>query len=151
MPGIAIAAVHHVHGLLTGSFRKTVAAFALVTDDQDRVLMVRNAIGPRVWNLPGGRVERHERPHEGVVREVLEETGLHVAVDRLAVVDAARAESVVLTFRCSVIGGEVRPGPGEIVLLRWTTDDELDREPERRRRTIRLARAAGSEEVHYLV
>ena len=147
---MAAAALHHVHGLVTGSYRKTVAAFALVTDDEDRVLMVRNAIGPRVWNLPGGRIERNERPHEGVVREVLEETGLEVTVDRLAVVDAARTESVVLTFRCSVVGGAARPGPGEIVLLRWTTDEELEREPERRRTTIRLARTAGPAQVHYL-
>lgn len=28
------------------------------------------------WNLPGGRVERDETPHEAAIREMAEETGL---------------------------------------------------------------------------
>ncbi|MDQ3880608.1 MAG: NUDIX domain-containing protein [Chloroflexota bacterium] len=150
MPGIAVAAARHVRGLVTDSFHKTIAGFALITDDEGRVLMVRNAIGRRVWTLPGGRIERDERPHDGVVREVREETALEIRVERLVVVDVGRADTVMLTFRCAIVGGELRPAPGEIAAARWTTDEDLDREHERRRRVVRLARSARDGEVHYI-
>ena len=37
---------------------------------------------PGAWDLPGGGLERDERPEEGIVREVLEETGLRTRVAR---------------------------------------------------------------------
>ena len=35
------------------------------------------------WGLPGGRVDIGESVEQGAIREVLEETGLHVTVKRL--------------------------------------------------------------------
>jgi 8-oxo-dGTP diphosphatase len=55
--------------------------------DGDAVLMVRIAnfgggdIGK--WMLPGGGVDHGETPEQAVVREVEEETGYRVTVDRL--------------------------------------------------------------------
>lgn len=149
MPGVAVAGLRHLLAVLTGSHRKAVGAYALVTDTEGRVLMVRNAYGTRFWNLPGGRIERHERPHDGVVREVREETGLDVRVEHLAVVDTARPESVVLTFRCAVVGGSFTPAPGEIGALHWMTDAELATLPPRRRWVIGLALSSGGA-VHYI-
>src|SRR5262249_31720119 len=60
-------------------------AYALVRDG-DRVLLSRFAgsggLGG-VWSAPGGGVEFGESPAEAVVREVYEETGLHVRVTGL--------------------------------------------------------------------
>jgi 8-oxo-dGTP diphosphatase len=39
--------------------------------------------GRGLWSLPGGRVEPDETDHEAVVRELLEETGLHVLPGKL--------------------------------------------------------------------
>ena len=48
------------------------------------LLLVRRGHGPAAgsWSVPGGRVELGETLHEAVVREVAEETGLAVVVDR---------------------------------------------------------------------
>src|SRR4029079_12428046 len=46
------------------------------------VLLVKRT-SPCAWELPGGNVEPGERPQRAAVREVREETGLEVHVDRL--------------------------------------------------------------------
>ena len=48
--------------------------------DDNRVLLVRRANPPLQgeWSIPGGLVEVGETTQQALVREVLEETGLHV-------------------------------------------------------------------------
>ncbi len=55
-----------------------------VAVQDDALLLVRRGRGPAAgeWSVPGGRVEMGETLHVAVVREVLEETGLEVVVDR---------------------------------------------------------------------
>lgn len=57
---------------------------AVVFDDRGRILLVKRANPPAKgsWSLPGGRQEADESALQGVVREVREETGLEVQVER---------------------------------------------------------------------
>ena len=57
---------------------------AVVFDDCERILLVKRANPPAqgTWSLPGGRLEPGEDASRGVIREVLEETGLMVSVQR---------------------------------------------------------------------
>jgi ADP-ribose pyrophosphatase YjhB (NUDIX family) len=70
------------------------------------------------WTLPGGWGDVGETPSEVVRREVREESGFEVHVDKLvAVYDANRVpgapmefyHAYKLIFLCSIIGGEARP------------------------------------------
>ena len=56
----------------------------IIQDDLGRILMVRQEHKERmVWTVPGGAIEEGETSEAAAAREVLEETGLQVAVGNL--------------------------------------------------------------------
>ena len=115
----------------TGEIRSGVAAF--IQDAQGRVLLTRREDNGR-WCLPGGHVDPGESVEEACVREVLEETGLHVEVKRLIGVystphilvtypDGNRAQFVALCFEAVVISGSLTTSP-ETTELDYYTPEE---------------------------
>ena len=88
--------------------RFSVAAYAVVENNRGEVLLTRRR-GHEDWVLPGGSAEEEEAPWEAVVREVREETGLDIALNRLVGVYAKRRErDLVFVFAASATGGELR-------------------------------------------
>ncbi|WP_428934011.1 NUDIX hydrolase [Streptomyces sp. ACT015] len=66
---------------------ETLASGVLLFDERDRILLV-DPTYKAGWEFPGGVVEPGEAPARAGIREVAEETGLHLAdVPRLLVVD----------------------------------------------------------------
>lgn len=64
------------------------AAYAVIVDDADRVLLTLwNEGRDPLWTVPGGGVELHEDPATAAVREVREETGYDVELTTLIGVD----------------------------------------------------------------
>jgi 8-oxo-dGTP diphosphatase len=59
------------------------SACAVVVDDGGRVLLGRRADTGN-WSLPAGAIDPGEQPADAAVLEVYEETGVHIAVERLA-------------------------------------------------------------------
>lgn len=88
------------------------AAAAMVTV-RDRLVLVRRAIEPSMgkWSFPSGYVDRGEAVEAAVKREVLEETGLEVAVNWLVGLYSQPGNAVVLAvYDVSVRGGDMRAG-----------------------------------------
>lgn len=98
------------------------AGYAVVVDDERRMLLALfNELAVPTWTLPGGGVELDETVHDAVVREVREETGYDVALDRILAVDTnvippeerlrptqRPLKSLRVLYEARVIGGELR-------------------------------------------
>ena len=57
---------------------------AVVFDTQGRLLMIQRGHDPGagLWSIPGGRIEPGETDEQALVRELVEETNLHVSVGK---------------------------------------------------------------------
>lgn len=114
----------------------------VVEDGDGRVLLERRADNG-LWNLPSGALDPGEQPATALVREVYEETGLHVRVTRLAGVashftrypNGDRCQYVNVWFHCRPERGTARVNDEESVAVNWFAVDELpDLHPYVRRR-----------------
>lgn len=83
---------------------------AVVINDQGRVLMMREAKKScqGTWYLPAGRVEKNESLEEGVIREVLEETGLVFQPISIVCVDSQGTSWFRFTFVGLITGGKLK-------------------------------------------
>lgn len=99
---------------------------AIIRDPSGRVLLIlrANEPGRGLWSLPGGRIEPGESPEAAVVREVLEETGLEVRVDRLiGQVEIGRYD--IVDFACTVTGGTLTAATDALDVA-WTVPGDAD-------------------------
>jgi ADP-ribose pyrophosphatase YjhB (NUDIX family) len=107
-----------------------IGAYALVRDGE-AVLLSRlgRSVHRGRWTLPGGGLDFGERPADAVVREVYEETGLHVRVGALLDADAEHwryrhldvdreAHLVRFLYEVTVLGGTLG-----VVEQHGSTDD----------------------------
>jgi mutator protein MutT len=107
-----------------------------VVIDGTKVLLVRRVQEPLKgeWSLPGGALELGETMQQGVVREVLEETGLTVVpagvvelLDRITQDEASgriRYHYVLVDFLCRVAGGTLLGG-SDAQEARWAEREKL--------------------------
>jgi len=100
----------------------------------DRVLLIHRRREPHrgLWVAPGGKLELGESPHEGAVREILEETGLRIELPELRGIIteiSARPDYqwLLFLFRADRFTGEVRASDeGELV---WCPFDQMPNLP----------------------
>ena len=88
------------------------AAVIECTDRDDRLLLARNAAWPgRMFGLVTGFMEAAETPHEGIAREVAEETALEVqSLALIGVYDFQRMNQVIVAYH-ALARGEIRLSP----------------------------------------
>jgi ADP-ribose pyrophosphatase YjhB (NUDIX family) len=91
--------------------RFRVGVVAIIFDEQKRILLCEHTYRkPPQWGLPAGGLERGEDPEEGMKRELEEETGFEVRVERLLCADSAKEfHHISLVYLCKVLGGSFTP------------------------------------------
>jgi 8-oxo-dGTP diphosphatase len=95
--------------------------YAVIIRDDHVLLALWNEPEVPTWTLPGGGIELHEDLEDGVVREVLEESGYGVVLDGLLGVDTRvvpperrylpagdrSQKNVRVVYAATVTGGEL--------------------------------------------
>lgn len=118
-----------------------VAAYAVIVDDADRVLLARWTEGRRVsWTMPGGGLEPGEDPQVAARREVHEETGYKVVIEDLLgihsrVIPPRRRvtpgatdplHTLRIVYRARITGGRLRfEKNGSTDMAAWYRLDEI--------------------------
>lgn len=84
---------------------------AAVIFDEDRNILLVKATYQRFhpWGLPGGSLEYGEQPEEAIIREVWEETGLHICIERLLLINSWMPDRVGMYYLCKITGGTFYP------------------------------------------
>ncbi len=107
----------------------------MVRDDQNRVLLQKRT-DFEIWGIPGGIVELGETLTDTVKREMREETGLDVAVQRIVGLYAGpqydvvypngdQVQQVTIAVEADVIGGQLHADGTESADLRYFEQAEL--------------------------
>jgi 8-oxo-dGTP diphosphatase len=108
---------------------------AVVRDEQGRVLIQQRTDSGK-WNLPGGIMEIGEEPAASNMREIHEETGLHIHPQRLVGVYGGEEYFVTYpngdevayinyVFDCRIVGGKLEMTDGESTEQRFVIPDNL--------------------------
>ncbi len=91
-------------------------AAAVLIEKDDQVLLIRrvNEPGQGLWTLPAGFIDAGEDPAEAAVREVLEETGLHVRITGLLDVlgndEHSRGADILILYSAAIVDGDLIAG-----------------------------------------
>ncbi|MFV9503897.1 MAG: NUDIX domain-containing protein [Oscillochloridaceae bacterium umkhey_bin13] len=112
-----------------------VRACGFACNEQGAVLLCRRA-DVMLWDVPGGTIGLSEVPAQGMVREVLEETGLRLEPTRLIGVyggpdyhwiypNGDQAQILTIFFATQIVGGELQPSGHENVNVAFFAPDRL--------------------------
>ncbi|MCB9007924.1 MAG: NUDIX hydrolase [Ardenticatenaceae bacterium] len=83
---------------------------------EGKILLVRRTMHPEIgkWSIPAGFLDAGENPEETAVREALEETNLHVAIEELVGVfhnpPAQGGASIFIMYQARLLGGTLQAG-----------------------------------------
>ncbi|TDT45655.1 NUDIX hydrolase [Fonticella tunisiensis] len=111
---------------------KIVVAVKGIIIRKGKVLIVKRAnddeIEPGTWECVGGKIEFGEALETALIREVKEEVGLNITVDKILYATTFKTnptrQVVILTYLCESNDGEVVLSP-EHMDYQWVTKEQL--------------------------
>ncbi len=104
--------------------KHSVSVAAAVVRSDGRVLAIQRRDNAH-WEPPGGVLELDETIEDGLRREVREETGIEVEIERLTGIYKNMERGIVaLVFRCRPADGDPAP-THEAVAVGWLDADEI--------------------------
>jgi ADP-ribose pyrophosphatase YjhB (NUDIX family) len=83
---------------------------AVIFDDQKRIFLVKLTYQRfHPWGLPGGGLEYSESAEDAAVREMWEETGLKVQIEKLLLNRTLPPDKFAMYYLCNITGGIFQP------------------------------------------
>jgi 8-oxo-dGTP diphosphatase len=113
--------------------REITVVAAVIRDDEGRVLLAQRPKGRHMgglWEFPGGKVDDGEAPSEALVRELGEELGIEIEIQRpltFAVHEEPGLRILLLFFDARIARGEPHGHEGQAV--EWVAVTELSAFP----------------------
>ena len=113
---------------MTNLPHKQIGVAVIVDEKQDILIDQRLPTGvmANLWEFPGGKIEAGETPTDCIIREIQEELGVEIAVDR-HLIDITHSypefKVTLCVYLCHIISGE--PQPIECAQVRWVTIKQL--------------------------
>ena len=102
----------------------TVSAAALVTNGENKVLLLKHVLRPFYkWGLPGGFINHGEQPAAAVKREICEETGLELK--NIKLIQVLTIKRHVEMFYRAESSGAPAINSIEITAADWFAIDEM--------------------------
>jgi ADP-ribose pyrophosphatase YjhB (NUDIX family) len=83
---------------------------AVIFNEQKEILLVKltyQRIHP--WGIPGGGLNHGEQPAEAVVREMFEETGITLEIEKLLFIKTWKPDRVGMYYLCRIKEGVFQP------------------------------------------
>ncbi|PGK52432.1 DNA mismatch repair protein MutT [Priestia megaterium] len=103
----------------------TIAQAVIIRDGYVLMVLQKTKRGKEVGNFPGGNIEEGETPEEACLREVSEETGYGVEIERLLHVKKMKK----WTYLCTIVSGNLgfdakNPENEDLLDIKWISVNE---------------------------
>ena len=106
----------------------TLVVAAIIQDAEHNYLCAKRGdwkAAPNKWEFPGGKPEENELLEDAIVREIREELGVEIVVQRLF--DRTTTGSIdLVTFVCDLVGDKPAHSTDHSE-LRWVPESELSK------------------------
>lgn len=92
------------------------------------VLIVKRKEGEGLlrWQFPGGEIKSFETDEQAVIREVLEETACHVAIEKfIGSRTHPYTKKIISYWGCTYIEGEISISDDDLEEVKWVNKNEL--------------------------